>query len=182
MIKINLLPTKRKKKPTPVPMFIVAMAFLVVFAVIASGYAVYFLNSKIKDLEAQKRANQNKIAELNKKIEEVKGFEQRNKVFMERKKIIEELTMNQSLPVRVLDEISRRLTDGIWLDALKISRGGISISGDGFSNSDIVTYVQSLKGSSLFTNVVLLGTTRTEISGVTVYKFNINFDLSVQNG
>lgn len=178
MIKINLLPTKRKKKPTPVPTFVVAMALLLAFSVIIVAYTVYFMNSKIEDLQEQKRANEQKIAELNKKIEEVKGFEKRNKVFQERKKIIEELTRNQSLPVKILDEVSKRLTDGVWLTSMKISQNKVSIGGVGFTNSDIVTLVQSLKGSSLFTNVLLLGTSQALESGVTTYKFDLNFEVS----
>ena len=45
-----------------------------------------------------------RLEELNKKIAEVKDYEKRNQIFLERKKIIEELRANQSLPVKVLDE------------------------------------------------------------------------------
>lgn len=175
MIKVNLLPAKRRKKPKPVPTFVIAGVMLLLGSFIVSGYVVYFLNSRIEKLEAQKADNAKKIIELNKKIKEVKDYEARNKVFMERKKVIEELTRNQSLPVKILDEMSKRLTDGIWLTSMDISRGKVSLAGSGFSNSDIVSYVQSLKGSALFTDVALLGTKCSDKGGVQVCSFNIKF-------
>jgi type IV pilus assembly protein PilN len=177
MIKINLLPTKRKKKAKPIPPFVVAGVLLLLVSLVISGYGIYYMNSKIKNLQAQKAENAKKIEELNKKIAEVKDYERRNQIFMERKKIIEQLTANQSLPVKILDEMSKRLTDGVWLNSMKISRGSVSISGVGFSNNDIVTYVQSLKGSALFQNVILGGTSKTSMSGTDAYSFSISLQV-----
>ena len=177
MIKINLIPAKRKKKPKHVPPFIIAMILLLIVSGVASAYAVYYMDSKVQDLELKKKVNVGKIAKLDKRIREVKDFEKLNQSFLKRKKIIEELTKSQSVPVRVLDEMSRRLTDGIWLVSMKISATGVTISGVGFSNTDIVSFVQNLKVSALFENVVLGGTQLKKSGTVETYTFNIRLNI-----
>lgn len=173
MIKINLLPVKRKK-PKPVPAFLVVSVLLLTASLIGSYYASnFYFREKLNAFETQKAQNQTRLKELDEKLNEVKDFESLNKTFTERKDIIEQLTRNQSMPVRIIDEMSRRLTDGVWLNSMNIAGAKISISGVGFTNTDIVAFVQSLKGSGLFVDVLLLGTRMGSTEGTDVYMFDI---------
>lgn len=177
MIKVNLLPTKRKKKAKPIPGFLVAMVALLLVTGAISGYAVYYMNNKISDLQAQKTKNEKVLKKLAVRMKEVERFEALNKTFQDRKNIILELTKNQSLPVKIIDQVSITLTSGVWIGNLDIKRGKITIKGTGFSNADIVTYIQSLKAAELFSNVVLHGTTRKSIGGVEAYEFSVSFEV-----
>ncbi|MDP2166795.1 MAG: PilN domain-containing protein [Thermodesulfovibrionales bacterium] len=179
MIRINLLPTKRKvkKKPKPVPNFVIVGVLLLTASVVASVYTRYFLNAKIEALETKKAENAKKIAELNEKIKEVKDFEARNKLFTDRKNIIEDLRKNQSLPVKILDEMSMRLTEGVWLISISITGNNINIDGVGFSNSEIVSFVQNLKASALFKEAYLHETRQAAIEGIEVYTFKITMQV-----
>ncbi|MDA8087288.1 MAG: PilN domain-containing protein [Nitrospiraceae bacterium] len=196
MIRINLLQHKRRKKGKKVPSFITAGLGLLLLAIIVTFYFDYSMKGRLSSLAQQKAGNDNKIAMLQSKIAEVQNFEKLNTKFKERKQIIEQLRQNQALPVKILDEISTRLTDGVWLNSLNISpapalpakvqrgpktaqpAGGaisdnIQMSGFGYTNDDIVQFVQTLKASSLFTDVYLIGTSKTSISGVEAYSFSL---------
>jgi type IV pilus assembly protein PilN len=177
MIRINLIPSKKKKKAKPVPKFLIALLVILAISIIGSVAAVNYFNGLIENLQTQKRDNQAKIAELKKKIKEVEGFEARNKTFLERKAIIEELTKNQSLPGKVLDELAARLTQGVWITSFSISLNKISLTGVGFSNNDIVDFVESLKASELFEAVALGGTTNVNVSGDNVYNFSLSMTI-----
>jgi type IV pilus assembly protein PilN len=177
MIKINLIPAKRKKKPKPVPPFLVAMILLLLFSGIAVGYYNSYKAGEVEKLENQKAANAQKLKELEKRVQEVKNYESLNQQVKQRRDIIEQLTLNQSLPVRILDEMSNRLTDGVWITTMTISGNRITLAGNGFTNTDIVSFVQSLKASELFTNVELHGTTRKPIEGVETYGFNLTLEV-----
>jgi type IV pilus assembly protein PilN len=179
MIKINLLPTKRKKKAKPIPTFIVVTVILLVLSVTGSLYANSFMKNKIDALKEQKKDNAKKMDELKLKMEEVTKFENLNNTFQSRKKIIDDLTKNQSLPVRILDEVSITLSEGVWITGMSISRGMIQISGVGFSNSEIVAYIQGLKESKLFSGVKLHGTSRSSEDGVETYTFTVSFTVQV---
>ncbi len=193
MIKINLLQHKRRRKARKVPSFITAGIGLLLLAVLVTFYFDYSMKGKLSSLKQQKAGNESQIALLQSRIAEVHKFENLNEKFNQRKQIIEQLRQNQALPVKILDEISTRLTDGVWLSSLGISpapappakRGpgqkqaaasvadNIQMSGFGYTNDDIVQFIQSLKGSALFTDVYLVGTSKSSISGVSVYSFSL---------
>lgn len=177
MIRINLLPVarKRKKKPKPIPSFVVIGVLLSLFAAIGVAYAMFYLKNRISSLEIEKKNNEKEIAELNKKLKDVENFEKLNKSFKERKEIIEKLRKDQSFPVKILNEVSKALPPGVWLTNLSYGGDSVSLEGYGFTNDDVVSYVDGLKRSELFTDVYLHETKLTNIEKVSVYQFRISF-------
>lgn len=175
MIRINLIPTKRKKKAKPVATYLVVAVLVTVASLAIAFFANSYMNSQIKDLKDQQAANDAKIKALEAKIAEVKNFEALNKRFTDRKAVIEELTKNQSLPVRMLDELSIRLQESVWLTSLTIRNNKVNLSGLGFSPNDVVDYVQSMKESELFTGVVLHSTNKVKSGDVDTFVFQISF-------
>ena len=178
MIKINLIPVKRKIKAKPVPPFLIAAVLILLVSGIGVLFAYKSIAATVTDLENQKNTNAEKLKELEKKVKEVKNFESLNQQVTQRKNIIKQLTANQSIPVRILDEMSTRLTDGIWITSMKISGKSITIGGVGFSNTDIVTFVQSLKASDFFDNVTLKGTSRMMQGTVETYTFTLVLEVA----
>ena len=177
MIRINLIPTKRKKKAKPLATYLVTAALIAVASIALAFFANTYMGSRIKDLQEKSVENKNLLAKLDEKIKEVKNFEAINKKFSDRKKVIEELTAGQSLPVRILDTLSMSLTDGIWITNLSIQKGKVSLAGIGFNNNEIVDFISSMKNSELFKNVVLLGTIKKEIQTVEVFTFKASFNV-----
>lgn len=177
MIRINLIPTKRKKKAKPMATYLVTAAFITVAFIALAFFANTYMGSRIKDLQEKSVENKNLLAKLDEKIKEVKNFEAINKKFSDRKKVIEELTAGQSLPVRILDTLSMSLTDGIWITSLSIQKGKVALAGVGFNNNEIVDFISSMKNSKLFRNVVLLGTSKQSIQTVEVFNFKVSFSV-----
>ncbi len=175
MIRINLLPTKRKKKAKPIATYLVSAVVATLVSIALAFFASSYMGSRIDDLHGKHADNKKLIKSLDKKIKEVKDFEKINKKFTERKKVIEELTAGQSLPVRILDELSQRLSDGIWIQSLNIKEENVSLSGTGFNNNEIVDFVQDLKGSKLFREVTLKGTRKQGKGSVDVFTFSLTF-------
>ncbi len=174
MIRINLLPTVRKKRPKPLPGFLVTGVLLSIFVIIGVAYGIFYLKSRISSLEAEKKNNEREIAELNKKLKDVENFEKLNQSYKQRKEIIEKLRRDQSFPVRLLNEIARHLPPGVWLTNLTCS-GTVSLEGYGYTNDDVVSYVDNLKRSELFTDVYLHETKLSTIEKISVYQFKISF-------
>lgn len=179
MIKINLLPTKRKKKAKPLPVYLVTLAFLLLLSIGLVIFVNSYLNGEIKRLKQRQAENEKTIAELNEKIKEVKNYEALNEKFKARKQVIEDLRKSQSLPVKVLDEISARLSDGVWISTLSINANNITISGTGFNNTDIVTYVENMKNSPFFSEVILQSTQKQVVSGYDTYTFSMSLKIRV---
>lgn len=177
MIRVNLLPVakKRKRKAKPIPSFVVMGVLLSLFAFIGVAYAMFYIKNKISSLETEKKNNEKEIAELNKKLKDIENFEKLNKSFKERKEIIEKLRKDQSFPVKILNEVSKALPPGVWLTNLSYGGNNISLEGYGFTNDDVVSYVDGLKKSGLFVDVYLHETKLTNIEKTSVYQFKISF-------
>ena len=82
----------------------------------------------------------------------------------------------------MLAEISARLTDGVWLQSLNISDTDVTMSGMGYTNEDVVNFVQSLKASPLLSDVYLCGTNRTTVVGADEFSFNLTMKVKPWNG
>jgi type IV pilus assembly protein PilN len=179
MIKVNLIPVKRRKKSKPLPTFIITMVIVTIGVSIVMAYLFFFFNSRLSAKKAQFADNGKKIAELKEKIKAVESFEQLNKTFQQRNDIIEQLSKNRSVPVKLLDEISNLLPNGVWFQTMTVSGDNISIDGYAFTNTDIVSYVDNVKNSKIFTDVYLQESKSTEIEKIPLYVFKLTFKIKV---
>jgi len=174
MIKVNLLPVKRKKKQKPLPAFLIASVLITVIICVIMAYLAFFFSTKLSEKKNQFAANERKIAELKDQIKAVEDFEQRNKMFKDRNDVIEQLGKNKSVPVKILSEIASLVPKGIWLQNMSVSgTNNISMDGYGFTNLEIVSYVENLKASQLFTEVYLQESKSMEKEKISVYMFKL---------
>jgi type IV pilus assembly protein PilN len=179
MIKVNLLPVKRKKKAKPLPSFLLATIAVTFAACLIMGYLVFFFTTRLSERKATFSRNENTIAELKEKIKAVEDFEKRNNSFKERNDIIEQLSKNKSIPARLLDELSGLQPSGIWLLTLSVAGDSISLDGYGFTNTEIVTYVDNIKGSKIFTEVYLQESKSMELEKIPLYMFKLTLKMKV---
>ena len=175
MIKVNLLPTKKKRKQKPVPAFLIYAVLLTLAVGAISLYIAYHFSSTVSAKETKVRENEKTIATLKEKIKAVEDFEKLNKTFQQRKDIIEELGRNKSRPVKILDEISAVLPAGVWLTSADVTGTDVSLSCIAFSNTDVVNYVNNLKNSKLFTDIYLQESVQSKLATSTVYSFKLTF-------
>lgn len=174
MIKVNLLPLKKKKKAKPLPAFLIVTIGVAFAAAALVIYLNFSFKGRVSARKAQVADNERRLEELARKIKAVDDYEKLNADFKKRKGIIEELGKNKSLPVKVLDEISRRLADGAWLTSMEIKGGDLTLACSAFNNTDVVNFVNNLKGSSLLTDVYLQESVQANVSGYSVYNFKIS--------
>jgi Tfp pilus assembly protein PilN len=179
MINVNLLPVKRKKKAKPLPSFLLATIAVTVAACLIMGYLVFFITTRLSERKATFAKNETTIAELKEKIKAVEDFEKRNINFKERNDIIEQLSKNRSIPARLLDELSSQQPTGIWLQTLSVAGDSITLDGYGFTNTEIVTYVDNIKGSKLFTEVYLQESKSMESEKIPLYMFKLTLKIKV---
>jgi len=175
MIKVNLLPVKKRKKQKPLPTFLIAMVFATLATAAVLAYLVVFFSGRVSEKKAKVSDNETKITELKQKIKDVEDFEKRNADFQKRKEIIEQLGKNKTLPVKILNEINTLLPAGVWLVSMDVAGGKVDLTCTAFTNSDVVTYVDNLKLSNLFTDIYLLESVQAQVSGYSLYNFRLTF-------
>jgi len=179
MIRINLIPTKRKKKAKPVPGFIIALVLVLIVTVVAVGWATFWVKGEISSRKAQLSRDQQKLTELKKKVKEVEDYEKNNAEFEQKKNVIEELKRNQNAPTRFMHELAANLADGVWIEKLSERNWRVTIKGFGFSNTDIVNYMDNLKRSPYVTDVQLSQTSQVVREDVELYSFEASFTIKV---
>ncbi len=182
MIRINLFPAARKKKKTKmaVPQVpVIPMVAVFTVTAIAVGYFWFTLENKVTTLKREKSAKEKTLAELKEKIKEVENFERDNKIYEERTNIIEKLRRAQSGPVHLLDELSSLIPERVWFLSMNESGGTVTIEGNSFSNSDIVTFVNNLKGSKYLSDVGLVESKQTTQEKIPVFHFKLTCKIKV---
>ncbi len=178
MIKINLLPSGKKKAIILPPNIIYGIVATVISILVFAGFTVY-LNRQVSAMQAEIITKEQRLKKLQAALVEVTNYEKNNQEFREKAMIIEQLKKNQIVPLRLLDEISEMLPNGVWLTELQDKGGVVSIDGYAFTNSDLVTYVQNLKSSKYLTDVMLIESRQAEIGEFSVYKFKLTFKVKV---
>ena len=134
MIRINLLGGERQKVKT-VTRFdasqqLTAICGLMVVAAVAGiGYWFWTLGREGTRLDAQIVSLKREAARLDSVMAEVKTFEDRKATLQQRVALIERLRMGQTVPVQLLDHVSRSLPDTLWLTSFEETGASVTIEG-----------------------------------------------------
>jgi len=183
MIRINLLPLEHRrkiKKPLPALSVVLIPAVVIfVITILVLGYFTINLAGKVSNMKVEKASKEKRLTELKAMIKEVEDYERDNKAFQDKNSIIEQLKKNQHIPLRLLDEVSARLPKGVWLTSLSESGGNTNIEGYAFTNSDLVGYVDNLKGSKYMGDVTLIESRHTIVENVSVYQFKMTLRVKI---
>jgi type IV pilus assembly protein PilN len=177
MIKINLLPTKRKPTRKVTELQKQLIIAVVVLGGVAASMGFYFisLNSKIAARTQERDTAMAEVARQENMLKEVKNVEDERKKVTDKIGIIEQLKKNQQGPVRLLDEISRAIPVSVDLLSMAEISGSINLIGEAFSNEDVVKFVDNLKASPYFTDINLLETSQKNKEGYEIYEYKLQF-------
>jgi len=179
MIRINLLIERKERKKAKAPAnFLVYVVTVVLLSLLVMGGIVYSLEKTISELKAQITTNKMTLADLQIKSDEIRKYEQLIKELEQKAKVIETLRVNQSIPVKVMDDVSTMLPEGVWLSALTYNDASITLEGYAFSNLDIVAYVENLKKTVSLVDVNLNESKEVEYEKVPVYKVSLSFKVN----
>jgi Tfp pilus assembly protein PilN len=158
MIRINLLGHEAAKpKRRSMPEFNVggsdnAPFILAVVATVVLVAAAWWWQSRdfarLQVRHAQVTAEQQELADT---AERVRTLEDRRAVVNQKLDVIVSLKKSQSGPVLLLDQISRELSDSVWLTDLSVTQDGeVTIVGQALSEIAIADFSQNLRLSSYF--------------------------------
>jgi type IV pilus assembly protein PilN len=178
MMEINLLPHREARRVADLRE---SVALLALGLVLVVG-GIFFTEKGVeRDLELA-RAN---VAQLEADIDRYKPQEKLVKSFKNRKKqlqnkldVIQSLDRARSGPVRVLDELSERVPDRLWLTSIRTIDKGIRLEGQSLDTGVVADFLRGLNASPFFSNVDLDKTSGGKIvQGVRLVNFVIRADM-----
>jgi Tfp pilus assembly protein PilN len=166
MIKINLLAEKKPAKAkTATPS---ALKFeglggtqnLLLGGILALGFIVagtwwWVRAAELTSWKAKQAAAEVELSRLQ-EVRAKAEFFKRQKELLERKiNLITDLKKKQSVPVHILDQISKNMPDFLWLDSMTAIQNQISISGRATTYTAVSNFYDNLAASGHFADVVL---------------------------
>lgn len=157
MIRINLLPVRAFKRKENIRKQVSIYFLTVVFLVAALGYFYVVLRNDVNALTAEQETLAAQEAQLRKTVKEVDDLKKEEEELQAKLKIIADLENRRTGPVRVLDEISRRIPNNrAWLVSLTKDKDKLTLKGVAMDNETIALFMSSLETSAYMQNVELV--------------------------
>lgn len=164
MIKINLLEVEKERRPKAAAAgpggAPTALLAILIFGAAAAGFFVHYWvkNGKLHALQEDvihKRAQKKELEPYIKRVDEL---EARRNELAKKNHAIEELRSQRTIPVHIMDEMSRSLPEYLWLTNLSLQGARISIDGETLQEQAIPTYMKNLEASEFIGGVQLMET------------------------
>jgi len=165
MIRINLLkPESKEIREAPAiagPEIKAKKAFplttVVILFIAAVLAAAFFLQKRMISQERTRlQTAQEEKAKLQYVVAKLEELEQQKAVFEKKINLIIQLRAQQDSAVKIMDELSRKLPEWVWLTELTCDGLTIQLKGNALSNNLIADYIYNLENSPHFANVNLI--------------------------
>jgi type IV pilus assembly protein PilN len=190
MIRINLLKpeTKDIREPVVTPGITEEgekkgpnLGNLIFLALVIGLGAFYFIQQKAfkreNTLLATARQEKAQLQYVEAKLEE----QRQARESLDRKiTLIEALNAQRDIAPRLMDELSRRLPEWVWLNEVVYDSKGIQIKGRALSNNLVADYISSLESSPQVMNVNLVSSTQRTAQGDQYLEFSLRAALETK--
>ena len=178
MAKINLLPWREERRKERQQQFLLTVVAVALFGGVLFLGAQSMVSSSISSQQNRNTFMQGKIAELDKKIVEIKELQQRREQLEERMNVIQSLQGNRPIVVHQLDELPRRIPDGMYYSSVEKQGNLFKITGIAESNNRISKLMRNIDESDWFSSPNLSSvkaTNQTIGEQETANEFNLTF-------
>jgi type IV pilus assembly protein PilN len=154
MIRINLLGGERKKTSRAVifdagQRIGLLCGLILLVAAGGVGWWYWSLSQESSRVDAEVAAAEQEAARLRSMLAEVAEFEAQRARIQQRVALIEELRAGQSLPVQLLDHVSRSLPEMLWLTSMTQDATQVTIAGNTRTLIALSDFVGNLGGGSV---------------------------------
>jgi type IV pilus assembly protein PilN len=151
MARINLLPWRAERRRQRQKEFLTMVGASAVVAVVLAFGIISYYSAQISGQEARNAFLKEQIAQVDKKIDEIKALDEKKSKLLARKEVIEQLQANRSKMVHLFDSLVRTIPDGVVLTSVKQEGDKLTLQGRSQSNARVSTYMRNLEGSGWMT-------------------------------
>ena len=147
MANINLLPwrdelrAEKKKQFYTVLGLVAALGAVVVFGWLTT------INGQIEAQKVRNNLLEREIAQLDKKVDEIKELKKEREQLIERMTVIQKLQGNRPQIVRVFDDFVRRIPDGVYFEEMERKESEVRLMGVAESNNRVSSLMRLLDNS-----------------------------------
>ncbi len=156
MIRINLLPhraDKRKRRQVQMAVF-AGLTLGLGLLLWLGGHTL--LGVQVDNQVARNDYLKSEITTLDKQLEEIKKLKEQTQSLLDKKRVVENLQTNRSEAVALLDELLRRMPEGVFLKSIKQGGGKITLTGYAQSQARVSTLMRAIDESKVLGSPQLL--------------------------
>jgi len=159
MPRINLLPWREALRKKRQKDFLTQAGLALIGAATIALLVHVAVQGQIDNQIARNTYLEKTIADLDKKIEEIKALKQKRDDLIARMGAIEKLQATRSLTVMLFDELARTTPEGIVLTKVSMGDGTPTVQINGFSDTTarVAEYLRNINKSGLFANAEIVG-------------------------
>lgn len=118
------------------------------------------------------------IAVLDGQIAEIRSIREKIQEMLARKGIVESLQGNRAKVVHMLDEVARRVPEGVYLKSFKQTNEHLRLAGYAQSNAWVSTLMRNLDASSWMESPLLIEIKAATANGIRLSEFDLNVRLT----
>ena len=148
MILINLLPHREMARQKARQVFNVALVAAAVFGAVIAGGVYLWLQGQIDQQDRRNAFLTAEIKGLDDQIKEVAALEEEIAALKARQEAVEDLQSDRNMPVHLLNEAVRQLSDGLYLTEIKQENQFVLMRGVSQSNERVSELLRNLSHSS----------------------------------
>ena len=169
MIRINLLPHREEKRKARRQQFYSLLGMVTVLGALIVFLVYTVISGYVSTQESKNEFLKQKIAVLDKEIEQIKRLKEQTQALLARKQVIESLQRDRAEAVRLLSELVKQMPEGVYIRSLRQEGVKISLGGYAQSNARVSTLMRNIEASPWLENPRLI-----EIKAVQVDKRRLN--------
>lgn len=178
MIEVNLLPHREARRVADLRE---TLAFLVLGLVVVGGSIAFVDQSLNEDLlvaETSVRQLKANIEQFRAQEEQVANFKAKKQRLQTKLDVIHELDVARGGPLRLMDELSVRTPERLWLTSLTTNGKKVTLEGESLDTGIVADFLRELNESAYFENVDLESTSRGKaVEGVKVVRFTVTVEM-----
>jgi type IV pilus assembly protein PilN len=181
IIRVNLLPHREIKREARQRQFNL-MALLTASGALALVVLNYgFINNRIDAQLSRNARLEAGIVQLDQQIGDIKNLQEKIGVMLARKQVVENLQINRSQSVVVLDELSRQLPEGMYFKSIKQQGPLLSLEGVADTNARVASLVRNLTASLWLENPQLIEIKSLLVNGIKQNEFLLTVQIRISN-
>lgn len=165
MIRINLLPVRRRRVEESIRKEISIFFLLLGLSLAVMGYLHVAQTGEIEQMTQEKKRLSEEITRHQARQKELKDLETRKKLLLQKLEIINSLQANRDLVVRVLEQLASTVpSDKMWFRRIGQQGSTLTLEGVARGNETIAQFMETLaKSPCIDPNRVVLQQSRQEV-------------------
>jgi type IV pilus assembly protein PilN len=175
--RINLLPHREERRKRARSHFFVLIGGTGALGALIVGLMHLNYAEKINDQQSRNQYLTTEIAKLDKEIAEINKLKDEIQALLARKQIIETLQADRAQTVHLLDDLVKRMPEGVYLKSLKQTGLRINVTGYAQSNARVSTLMRNVEASPWLENPELVEVKAANVDKRRISEFNMYMSL-----